>query len=76
MKRITRKVKRWLLIARIDCLRGDIAAANERVAHCEMSLASANDFLQRAHLRMRSMRARLALLDRGHEILARVGRLP
>lgn len=74
MKKLVRAFRRFILKQRIDMLRGDIAATRERLAYSELSVESANNWLDAAHVKMRRLRSELALLERPEILLKDVQR--
>lgn len=69
MKKAVAALKRFILKYRIDSLRGDIALGYERQALAQRTVDSMDAWLIEAHLRLRSLRSRLALIERPEVLL-------
>lgn len=69
MAQLLKRIKRFILKQRIEMLRSDMALADERREYAQVTVDSLDLWTIDAHRRLRSMRARLALMQRPDVLL-------
>jgi hypothetical protein len=70
MPNLVARLKRLLLEQRISMLRADMACAAERRESAVRTVASVNQWEAEAHMRLRSMRQELLLLESPQALLS------
>lgn len=69
MKKFLVALHRFILKQRIEMLRSDVFCMLERQHNARITLDSVEEYINRAHLRIRKLKANLALIERPEVLL-------
>jgi hypothetical protein len=69
MRKFLAALKRFILKQRIEMLRADVFVTLERQRHARITVESCEEWISQAHLRLRKLKANLALIERPEVLL-------